>query len=216
MLSVICTLWTAIQSNAGHLLLVGLTTSFYRIEFRSISICSLPRETKVVLSLYGVAGVSSADIELKSTETSSVPVLLGWNSFFLFDCDWDISASATCHLVQGDEIIGLWRTEPVFVEGPALSGVADVAAPLLWIVLPQYDDEIIFPAVLHSSSYAIKKDFENLDEHTQEKIQDILSRDVLQQISTVEKELIWEKRHYLHSCSNALPRIFESAFGWDW
>ncbi|OQV22471.1 Phosphatidylinositol 4-phosphate 3-kinase C2 domain-containing subunit alpha [Hypsibius exemplaris] len=199
---------------------VQMTESFFSklsfedwIEFRSISICSLPREAKVILSLYGVTG---GETEAKFPEPN-VPVLLGWNSFFVFDCDWDISATATCHLIQGDKIVGLWRSEPVVVDGPALSCLSDdPTAPLLWLVMPEYDEEVIFPAVLHSSAYAAKKDFESLDESTQQRLQEILDRDVLQILSTVEKEIVWEKRHYLHSCQGALTRILESAHGWDW
>lgn len=171
----------------------------------------MPRETKIILTLYGHA----AEDESKPPE-SCPPVMLGWISLFLFDCDWDISATATCHLLQGDKILGLWRTETVVVEGPALSCLNNPACPLLWIVMPEYDNEVIFPAVLHSSAYATKKDFDNLDEGIQQKLQDILERDVLQCLDSYEKELVWEKRHHLHSFPGALPRILESAHGWDW
>ncbi|XP_055335345.1 phosphatidylinositol 4-phosphate 3-kinase C2 domain-containing subunit alpha-like [Paramacrobiotus metropolitanus] len=181
------------------------------IEFRSISICSLPRETKVILSLYG----SAVQDEQKPSEVSA-PVMLGWISFFLFDCDWDLSATATCHLHQGDKIIGLWRTDQIITDGPALCCLNDPNSPLLWIELPEYDDEIIFPAVLHSSSYATKRDFDTLDDHVQQKLQDILERDMLQPLDHCEKELIWERRNFLHSFPGALPRILQAAHAWDW
>ena len=124
------------------------------------------------------------------------------------------SADGFLWIFSGDKIVGLWRSEQVVVEGPALACLNDdTSVPLLWLVLPEYDEEVIFPAVLHSSAYAAKKDFEALDESTQQRLQEILSRDVLQVLTTVEKEVIWEKRHYLHSCDGALPRILESAHG---
>lgn len=114
----------------------------------------------------------------------------------------------------GDKIVGLSRSEQVVMEGPALACLnEDTTVPLLWLTLPEYDEEVIFPAVLHSSAYAAKKDFESLDEPTQQKLQAILEKDVLQVLTPVEREMIWEKRHYLHSCQGALPRILESAHG---
>lgn len=178
--------------------------------------CILPRETRIFILLYGVCRVSanqpsSNTATANSGSAAESPTLLeqqlACGSFPLF--------SHEGLLRQGSILLSLSRIQGAVVQpwGPRpLFEIGDLVAV---VNLPQFHFDVIFPHVGFGDS-SQKREFDSLDTDTQQYLLDIIDGGVTHSLSQDEKEMLWEKRHYLTNIPEALPLVLASAVGWDW
>lgn len=178
--------------------------------------CILPRETRIFILLYGVCYVapnqlSSNAATATSGFTTESPTLmeqqLACGSFPLFDHEGMLrqgSMFLSLNPIHG-AVVQPWGPRPLFETGDLVALVN----------LPQFHFDIIFPHVGFGES-STKRDFDSLDTDTQQYLLDIIDGGVTHSLSQDEKEMLWEKRHYLTHIPEALPLVLASAVGWDW
>ncbi|KAK0397089.1 hypothetical protein QR680_001978 [Steinernema hermaphroditum] len=192
-----------------------------------LPICVMPREARFVLVLYGVekADPSNPDANVLQTTTttsmganmqparSSGPIdrtrtvaQLACASVPLFDSNAMFS--------QGPFMVPLKRGNAVHPWGarPLVSSPAD---PVAIVTLPEFKYDIRFPPV-SNVDHGTTRDFAQLDCTTQECLLDILETASTNNLTSDEKEMLWERRHYLTHLPHALPLVLASAVGWDW
>lgn len=178
------------------------------VNFYSVAICALPRESRLVLTLYGRKKVPESE---SGTEER---VELGWatHNFFRFgDPCWT--------LVQGLQLLPLWspisdkRSGHVPHAGRHPRGHS---APLLSIELQYFDAVVQFPRVDSSSVNLQSRELSSLDDNTQQTLMDIVASGSFSKMDLYQRELLWEKRHYLTEEPGALAKILLVAQSWDW
>ncbi|XP_055528495.1 phosphatidylinositol 4-phosphate 3-kinase C2 domain-containing subunit beta [Wyeomyia smithii] len=189
------------------------------IMFRN-PVCTLPRESRLIFVLYGVTRepVEGNDKQEGSTNTDSqntqegrvTKVELGWSSIQFFDFERK--------MIQGSYLLSLWppTAEKYFGPAPA-KGTHPLGAayPILGIEIPSYGGSVVFPEPIKNLPQWVKLDFNSLDRNLQQELIDTAeqgySADKLE-----KREVLWEKRHYLHSLPHALPKILHAAHSWDY
>ncbi|XP_046429789.1 phosphatidylinositol 4-phosphate 3-kinase C2 domain-containing subunit beta isoform X2 [Neodiprion fabricii] len=194
-----------------------LGSSFYQrvlfnawLEFQGISVCQVPREARLVLVLYGRTMQPTEHESNSSAEGSMHKEELGWGALQFFDYDGVMS--------QGSYFLTLWPPNADKRLGPAPApGIHPYGnvQPLIGLELPDYGGRVLFPTELRD--YDIKSlDFNSLDHNTQEILVDITQQDTFFRPPLEEREILWEKRHYLHDRPEALPKVLLAAHSWDW
>ncbi|XP_014669977.1 PREDICTED: phosphatidylinositol 4-phosphate 3-kinase C2 domain-containing subunit beta-like [Priapulus caudatus] len=174
------------------------------VQYPTLPLCLLPRESRLVLRLYGLRVVPS---EGKNEVEKQVRDIIGWTSLDLFDLENE--------LAQGTYLLGMWMDRPVEPVGPRGSNLDQPDSVLLQIDLPEFDDNIRFPEVLQGN-LSETREFASLDPPEQHQIEEILDKDILTQCTREERDLLWEKRNYMYGIGGALPRLLRAAHGWDW
>uniref|UniRef100_A0A2M4CHI5 Putative phosphatidylinositol 3-kinase vps34 involved in signal transduction n=1 Tax=Anopheles darlingi TaxID=43151 RepID=A0A2M4CHI5_ANODA len=196
------------------------------IMFRN-PVCTLPREARLVLVLYGCirepvdgttdasggAGpgtsgpVGNADDGARGRMTQ---IELGWCSIQFFDFERK--------MIQGSYLLPMWPPTTDKYFGPAPSkGTYPIGGsfPILGIEIPSYGGAVVFPEPIRNLPRAVKLDFHSLDRNLQQELIDTAeqgySPDKLE-----KREVLWEKRHYLHTFPHALPKILHAAHSWDY
>lgn len=177
------------------------------LESKTINICSLPREARLVLTLYGREMVTI------DKQTQLVQSELGWASLQLFNFER--------LLAQGTFLLNLWPPETEKQVGPTPDcgshPYADTC-PLLSIELPELSTPIIFPAKI-PVQLPPRQDynFNDLDYITQQQLLDVCDQDIITftELPAQEREVLWEKRHYLSEIPGALPKVFLAAHSWE-
>ncbi|EZA50776.1 Phosphatidylinositol-4-phosphate 3-kinase C2 domain-containing subunit alpha [Ooceraea biroi] len=195
-----------------------VSTNFYPrilfnswLEFRGISICQVPREARLVLVLYGrTLQPTEHESNSSSSESAMQKEDLGWGAIQFFDYDGVMS--------QGSFFLSLWpaiadkRLGPA--PAPGIHPHGDIH-PIIGLELPDYGGKVLFPTELRD--YDVESlDFNSLDQNTQELLTDITQQDTFSRPPIDEREILWEKRHYLHDRPEALPKILLAAHSWDW
>ncbi|KAK0183358.1 hypothetical protein PV327_001408 [Microctonus hyperodae] len=194
-----------------------LNTNFYSrilfntwLEFRGISVCQVPREARLVLVLYGRT-LQPTDHEANSSNEGSMQKEeLGWGAIQFFDYDGVIS--------QGSFFLSLWPTVADKRLGPAPTpGIHPYGNtnPIIGIELPDYGGRVLFPTELRDHDVE-SLDINSLDQNTKELLIDITQQDTFSRPPIDEREILWEKRHYLHDIPEALPKVLLAAHSWDW
>jgi len=61
----------------------------------------------------------------------------------------------------------------------------------------------------------VKREFESLDINTQNLLKDVIESTEFKKLPAELREILWEKRHYLHNFPLALPKVLSSAQLWD-
>lgn len=194
-----------------------LNTNFYSrilfntwLEFRGISVCQVPREARLVLVLYGRT-LQPTDHEANSSNEGSMQKEeLGWGAIQFFDYDGVIS--------QGSFFLSLWPTIADKRLGPAPTpGIHPYGNtnPIIGIELPDYGGRVLFPTELRDHDVE-SLDINSLDLNTKELLIDITQQDTFSRPPIDEREILWEKRHYLHDIPEALPKVLLAAHSWDW
>ncbi|XP_065090885.1 phosphatidylinositol 4-phosphate 3-kinase C2 domain-containing subunit beta [Ochlerotatus camptorhynchus] len=187
------------------------------IMFRN-PVCTLPRESRLIFVLYGVTrepvegdkqeGSSNADGNAQEGRVTKVE--LGWSAIQFFDFDRK--------MIQGSYLLSLWppTAEKYFGPAPA-KGTHPLgsAYPILGVEIPSYGGSVVFPEPIKNLPPWAKLDFNSLDRNLQQELIDTAeqgySADKLE-----KREVLWEKRHYLHSLPHALPKILHAAHSWDY
>lgn len=209
----------------GHTVLsrpLAVQNSYYKrvlfdswLNFDSLSVNMLPREARLVLVLYGRSITKSGDNDHDVTDGSQQmsEVELGWASLQFFNYDGI--------LTQGNFLLSLWPPGADKRLGPSpLPGSqphSDVH-PVLGVELPDYGGTVMFPnggsseTVITAPTY----DFESLDHNTQQQLLDIIDQDTFTRPLPEDREVLWEKRHYLHHKPEALAKVILAAHDWDY
>ncbi|CAB3363263.1 Hypothetical predicted protein [Cloeon dipterum] len=171
----------------------------------SLPINMLPRESRVVLSLYGRKLLPQEKDEEPKMECSE----LGWTALQLFDCDGQ--------LAQRHFLLSLWPVEAGKRLGPApASGTHPQGDthPVFGVELPDWGCQVQFPISVTDVETPVL-DFNSLDEGTQEQLLVIAEQDTFTNPPAEEREILWEKRYYLHNHPEALPKVLLAARSWD-
>lgn len=81
------------------------------------------------------------------------------------------------------------------------------------IEFPDFGRSLKFPEI--PSSNHVTRDFQSLDINTQLQLKDIIETTTFTKFPADEREVLWEKRHYLQTYPTALPKVLLSAQFWD-
>lgn len=209
----------------GHTVLsqpVTAQNSYYKrvlfdswLNFDSLSVNMLPREARLVLVLYGRSVTKSTDNSdhegLEGSQQMS-EVELGWASLQFFNFDGV--------LTHGNFLVSLWPPGADKRLGPApLPGShphSDLH-PVLGLELPDYGGTLVFPSTRNKETVvtAPTYDFDSLDQNTQQQLLDIIGQDTFTRPVPEDREVLWEKRHYLHHKPEALAKVLLAAHDWD-
>ncbi|XP_054004897.1 phosphatidylinositol 4-phosphate 3-kinase C2 domain-containing subunit beta isoform X1 [Hylaeus anthracinus] len=180
------------------------------LEFHGISVCQVPREARLVLVLYGRTLQPTEHESNSSEENTMHKEELGWGSIQFFDCEGVMS--------QGSFFLSLWpaiadkRLGPA--PAPGIHPHGDTQ-PIIGLELPDYGGRVLFPTELRD--YDVQSlDFNSLDQNTQQLLIDITQQHTFSRPLIEEREILWEKRHYLHDRPEALPKVLLAAHSWDW
>ncbi|KAL1110477.1 hypothetical protein AAG570_008005 [Ranatra chinensis] len=86
------------------------------------------------------------------------------------------------------------------------------------IELPDYGGEISFPPFCGDINDLAPEvcDFNSLDSNTQQQLIEILEQDTFSNPVVEDREVLWEKRHYLLNHPQALPKVLLAAHSWDY
>uniref|UniRef100_A0AAG5DMA9 Phosphatidylinositol-4-phosphate 3-kinase n=1 Tax=Anopheles atroparvus TaxID=41427 RepID=A0AAG5DMA9_ANOAO len=209
------------------------------IMFRN-QVCTLPREARLVLVLYGCIREpvdGGSDAEGRSTGGGATggagatgggstggdasggadgaggrmaKIELGWCSLQFFDFERK--------MIQGSYLLPMWPPTTDKFFGPAPSkGTYPIGGsfPILGIEIPSYGGAVVFPEPIRNLPPVVQLDFHSLDRNLQQELIDTAeqgySPDKLE-----KREVLWEKRHYLHRFPHALPKILHAAHSWDY
>ncbi|XP_011867449.1 PREDICTED: phosphatidylinositol 4-phosphate 3-kinase C2 domain-containing subunit beta isoform X4 [Vollenhovia emeryi] len=182
------------------------------LEFRGISVCQVPREARLVLVLYGRTLQPAEHESNSSSENAMQKEELGWGAIQFFDYDGVMS--------QGSFFLSLWPAIADKRLGPAPAlGIhpRGDTYPIIGVELPDYGGKVLFPNSSELRDYDVDSlDFNSLDQNTQELLIDITQQDTFSRPPIDEREILWEKRHYLHNRPEALPKVLLAAHSWDW
>ncbi|XP_076663810.1 phosphatidylinositol-4-phosphate 3-kinase catalytic subunit Pi3K68D isoform X1 [Andrena cerasifolii] len=180
------------------------------LEFHGISVCQVPREARLVLVLYGRTLQPTEHESNSSSENTMQKEELGWGAIQFFDYEGVMS--------QGSFFLSLWpaiadkRLGPA--PAPGIHPHGDTQ-PIIGLELPDYGGKVLFPTELRD--YDVETlDFSSLDQNTQELLIDITQQNTFSKPLIEEREILWEKRHYLHDKPEALPKVLLAAHSWDW
>ncbi|GMR62071.1 hypothetical protein PMAYCL1PPCAC_32266, partial [Pristionchus mayeri] len=173
-------------------------------------LCTTPREGKFFFSVWGIPlAVATSD----SQPTDETPEHLGSAALPLFDHNRILRRGQFFLPLRADMdgITEPWGGMPIIGTGQD---------PVLAVTLPVGDDVIKFPEVEadeeenrarhESSRYA----FEALSQSEQELLMDLLENQHIE-LSQDDKELLWQRRHYLTDYPEALALILESVGDWS-
>ncbi|XP_058806071.1 phosphatidylinositol 4-phosphate 3-kinase C2 domain-containing subunit beta isoform X2 [Phymastichus coffea] len=180
------------------------------LEFRGVSVCQVPREARLVLVLYGRTQQTDENHESNSSQGFMEKEELGWGAIQFFDYDGVMS--------QGSFFLSLWPAIADKRLGPAPApGIHPHGNthPIIGLELPDYGGKVLFPTELRDHDIE-SLDFNSLDQNTQELLLYITEQDTFSRPPVDEREILWEKRHYLHEKPEALPKVLLAAHSWDW
>lgn len=191
-----------------------------------LPLCMLPRESRLVLCLYGRTLLPQ---EKDEEEPKIERAELGWTALQLFNCEGQLS--------QGNFLLSLWPTESDKRLGPAPACGTHPQGdthPVFGVELPDWGTQVIFPPINIEDQDTPVLDFSSLDEGTQEQLLVIAEQDTFTKYIKLiffsffvlifflyysppaeEREILWEKRHYLHNHPEALPKVLLAAHTWD-
>ncbi|RZF38830.1 hypothetical protein LSTR_LSTR000533 [Laodelphax striatellus] len=183
------------------------------LNFEGVNVCVIPRECRLVLVIYGRTEAPATEGSEGGTPKVT-QVELGWAAIQFFNHDGVMT--------QGSFLLSVWppgadkRTGPAPVPGTHPRG--DIH-PVLGIELPDYGGRIIFPPINRDMDLASgfnDHDFDSLDHNTQQQLNDIVAQDTFSWPQVEDREVLWEKRHYLLGKPQALPKVFLAAHSWDY
>ncbi|XP_063237766.1 phosphatidylinositol 4-phosphate 3-kinase C2 domain-containing subunit beta [Bacillus rossius redtenbacheri] len=181
------------------------------LNFETTSVCMLPRESRLVLVLYGRTELPpETDSKEERGEPRMLEVELGWAATQFFNYEGVMA--------QGSYLLSLWpavadkRLGPAPAPGTHPHGDSD---PVLWVEFPDYGGCTVFPST-KNCGLAPTCDFNSLDPNTQQQLLDITEQDAFTRPLVEDREVLWEKRHYLHDRPGALPKVLLAAHSWDW
>ncbi|XP_050713175.1 phosphatidylinositol 4-phosphate 3-kinase C2 domain-containing subunit beta-like isoform X2 [Eriocheir sinensis] len=201
------------QPVHSHTKKVSDNAKFYpKVDFNrwldlGARINTLPKESRLVLTVFGLKVVEA---ESKAEQPQYIREEVGWAAIQCFSFEG--------HLTQGSHLLTLWPMASDRRLGPApySSDHPQVhSCPVLSVELHDFKGEVVFPEVIPLEPTVLE--FSSLDVNTQQQLSDIIERDIFtfNKGSAEEREILWEKRHYLHSEPFALAKVLLAAHSWD-
>ncbi|KAK7070689.1 Phosphatidylinositol 4-phosphate 3-kinase C2 domain-containing subunit alpha [Halocaridina rubra] len=168
---------------------------------------TLPKESRLVLTVFGL---NTIEAENKVELPKYIREELGWAAVQYFSFEG--------HLAQGEYLLTLWPMASDRRLGPAPYTSDHPQAhkcPVLSVKLMNYGSDVLFPEIVPLPP--TKLEFSSLDLNTQQLLSDIIERDIFtfNKGSAEEREILWEKRHYLHEEPFALAKVLLAAHSWD-
>lgn len=189
------------------------------LRFDSIPICTLPRESRLIFVLYGCttepAEGQAAATAANANETDSsaqdkkvTKVELGWSSIQFFNFERE--------MIEGAYLLPQWPPTTDKFLGPAPGKGTHMHGdhcPTLSIQIPSYGGRVVFPEAAQNT-VATCLDFNSLDRNLQQELIDTAEQGYPSALD--KREVLWEKRYYLHKFPHALPKILHAAHSWDY
>lgn len=182
------------------------------LNFESIPICTLPRESRLIFVLYGCIAEPTEGADSNDTtqdrDRKVTKVELGWCSIQFFDYERN--------MMEGSYLLPMWPPTTDKFLGPApAKGTHPHGAqcPILSINIPSYGGRIVFPEPPKNNPVARCLDFNSLDCNLQQELIDTAEQGYPSAVD--KREVLWEKRYYLQSLPHALPKILHAAHSWD-
>ncbi|RXG58727.1 Phosphatidylinositol 4-phosphate 3-kinase C2 domain-containing subunit beta [Armadillidium vulgare] len=166
---------------------------------------TLPRESRMVFTVFGVKKLVSENKD-SNNESRYIREELSWAAIQMFSFDG-------C-LATGGFLLPLWPMASDKRLGPAPCS-SDHPFAHSSVNLREFGAKVYFPTIEPSPPNKLK--FEDLDLNTQQQLQDIIERDIFtfNKSSIEEREILWEKRHYLHDKPDAFAKVLLAAHAWD-
>lgn len=170
------------------------------LDFDTVQLFSLPRESRLSLTLRGILSSGSTS----DHPVNHGPVVLAGATIQLF--------SYKGHLVQGSQLVPMTTGTAADPLGPTSLAISSESI-FLQINLPDFGKFMIFsePTTILPS---IKKTFESLSPEDQEIISGVLEKDSATQCTEVELKLLWDKREHLMDNPAFLPRVLQAVPSW--
>ncbi|KRT80159.1 C2 domain containing protein [Oryctes borbonicus] len=178
------------------------------LDLEDVPINSLARESRLVLTLSGRTLITQ-DGNDKDAPPQYKSEDIGWAAVQFFNYEGT--------MVNGSMLLSIWPKEANFIYGPAPSPGThpDPNHPVFSVIVAGLPNAY-FPPVPPQIMDVPKLDFESLDEQTQQMLMDVVEKDMLFKIPSNDREVLWEKRHYLYMIPIALPKILLAAHRWEW
>jgi phosphatidylinositol-4-phosphate 3-kinase len=184
------------------------------LEATGLPISCVPLEARLVVSLVGRTLVPGERGEPDSYRAEE----LGWAALQLFGQDRA--------LAQGAFLLPVWPVEAVQQVGPAPdsgSHPGGATCPLVSLELPALGGPVTFPGeqeVARATPAGPAEELRplhQLDTNSRQQLLDICEQDILEftKRSPAERELVWDRRHYLGGVAGALPKVLLAAQAWD-
>jgi len=191
-----------------HQDLYKVVTVDHWLEVKSVHISQIPLEARLVVSLVGREKIVSEKGESDSFKFTE----LGWASIQMFSHDKA--------LAQGAFLLPVWPVEANQQIGPAPdpgSHPCGDKCSLISIELPELGGPVQFPDDIQSVHGNSNMSLDELDRNTKQKLLDFCEQDILafNGRSPQDKELLWDKRHYLGGVSGSLPKVLLAVRSWD-
>lgn len=189
------------------------------LNFDNLAVCQLPRESRLVFVLYGCIkevvenqnqnqSNQSSDQSSELNESKVTKVELGWGAVQFFDFEKK--------MIQGTYFLSLWppSSDKYFTPSPSkhTHPYGDIC-PVLSIEIPSYGGQLIFPDEVRDVPKTSILDFNSLDKNLQEELEDTIEHGTSH---IDQREVLWEKRHYLQAHPKALPKVLAAAHSWDY
>ncbi|XP_063635795.1 phosphatidylinositol 4-phosphate 3-kinase C2 domain-containing subunit alpha [Cydia splendana] len=188
------------------------------LNLEDVPISQLPREARLVLSLYGRTrrpddAHNETDNDKQNNDNDDVlydQVELGWASIQLFDFDG--------MLASGSYVLPLWPACCDRRLGPAPHpmDVPPEPFPVVNIEIPSYINYGVrwTAGEIEKSITDPLPAFDSLDGHTQSQLLHLIEQGAYQRMPTDCREVMWEKRQYLVELPGALPLVLLAATNW--
>lgn len=169
----------------------------------SIQIRQLSRESRLCLTLYGIAPTG------KSNTLNVARTPLGWVAAPLFDYKGV--------LASGTHLLGLWPDDAANPVGTCSSNLLHPSSVILQVEFECYLADIVFPD-FDSNCWSVYDETDRCEPQasTADVYKHILEKDLFNELKPDESELLWEHRHYCKSVSKALPLILSAAPSWEY
>ncbi|XP_071954841.1 phosphatidylinositol 4-phosphate 3-kinase C2 domain-containing subunit beta-like [Antedon mediterranea] len=171
-----------------------------------IPVCNLPRESRLCLTVHGC--------HYDKVERTT----LGWVAVPLFNykrikLDSSHKSVLFSVLLNGDNLLGLWPDTNSNPIGTCASNIMDPSSVILHIEFPSSTNNIIFPPVKTKPNTNLQG-LSALSVEEEERINNILKKDVLSRLDEGDAHFLWAKRRYCYEIPTALPRILQVASSW--
>ncbi|KAK9759167.1 Phosphoinositide 3-kinase family, accessory domain (PIK domain) [Popillia japonica] len=178
------------------------------LDIEDVVINSLARESRLVLVLAGRTLITP-DGNDKDAPPQYKTEDIGWAAVQFFNYEG--------MMANGSMLLSIWPKEATNVCGPAPSPGThpDPNHPVFSVIIAGLPNSY-FPPVPPQIMDVPKLDFDSLDAQTQQMLMDVVEKDMLFKIPINDREVLWEKRHYLYNIPEALPKILLAAHRWEW
>lgn len=163
-----------------------------RVAFKGATIRSLPRETRMYMTLIG--------------HREGMSQVLGWTALNVF-ADRE-------HFNCGEFLLGLWSPEVVSPRGPACASEQDKG--YLHISIPHVrNPAALARSISREPQEAIEKPFHQLSQDVQRTLLDLTVNDVSQALPHSVRDMVWQYRHYLCDFPSLLPHLLRHPACWN-